>query len=196
MTFKFSERWEHKRVEDRLLWVRKQAEALVRQQKNTLLHQMTELAEAKGRQIIAQKVYEQAQREQQVEQVQQAYTRMQQAAAQAEQMQAQVVQTKQACLQAEQACLQAAQVWRQALGGHSSPVGETTIILWLSRFLGERAQAEWVGDLREMRRAWQEQEPSSWIIYIRTVGVALQLLVAQLRCMAYDRVFTQFWEKP
>jgi hypothetical protein len=198
MTFKFSERWERKRRENRLLWVRKQAEALVLQQKNTLFHQMVELVEAKGRQIIAQKVYEQAQREQQVEQVEQveqAYAQMKQAAAQAEQIQMQVMQTKQACLQAEQACLQAAQVWRQALVGQSSPVGETTIIPWLSRFLDERARAEWVGDLYEMRMIWREQGLSSWMIHTRTVGVALQLLVAQLRCIAYDRVFTRFWEK-
>jgi hypothetical protein len=69
------------------------------------------------------------------------------------------------------------------------------IITLLSRFLCERARAEWIGDLYEMRSSWRKQKLSSWIIHIRTVGVALQLLVAQLRCMAYDRVFTRFWER-
>jgi hypothetical protein len=81
------------------------------------------------------------------------------------------------------------------LAQSASVTQKNLIITVLARFLCERACTEWVGDLYEMRATWREQELSSWMIHIRTLGAALQVLVAQLRCIAYDRVFTRFWEK-
>ena len=87
-------------------------------------------------------------------------------------------------------------LWTRVGGRNSSATQKNTIITLLSRFLCERARTEWVGDLCERRATWREQELSSWMIHIRTAGVARQLLVAQLRCMAYDRVFARYWGKP
>jgi hypothetical protein len=83
--------------------------------------------------------------------------------------------------------------WARAQTPSATP--KHTLITLLSRFLCERARIEWVGDLCEMRAIWRKQELSSWMIQIRTFGVALRLLVAQLRCMAYDRIFARYWER-
>jgi hypothetical protein len=76
-----------------------------------------------------------------------------------------------------------------------SAARQNTIIMLLSRFLQERVRIEWVGDLYEMREEWQKQGLTRWSINLRTSGVALHLLLAQSRCIVYDRVFARYWGK-
>jgi hypothetical protein len=174
---------------------RKPNRKLLDQYKQVLMQRMMMLAHLEEKQRRAYKAYKMA------EAGYGPWEVIQQIDEECKQAYEQVEQMKLACLQAQQVVLALEQeserlgLSRQLLVEHPSPVRETTIITGLSRFLSERARAEWVGDLYEMRAIWHEQELSSWIIHIRTVGVALQLLAAQLRCTAYDRVFTQFWKK-
>jgi hypothetical protein len=78
---------------------------------------------------------------------------------------------------------------------NSSTPRENIIIASVLCFLSERAQAEWVGDLREMRRAWQEQGLAPLSINMRTLRVVVLLLLAQLYCWFYDRTSARYWGK-
>jgi hypothetical protein len=83
----------------------------------------------------------------------------------------------------------------ERVGQKSSVTQGNPCITVLFRFLDERERVEWIGDLYEMRRQWQGQGLSPWIIHFRTSRIALQLLRARVHCMVYDRIFARYWEK-
>jgi hypothetical protein len=86
--------------------------------------------------------------------------------------------------------------WLQWLRGHSLTTRDNPLITLLSYFLNERERIEWRNHLDEMRKRWQDQELSLWLIYFRTSYMTLGFLWAWIHCRVIDYILARYWGKP